>query len=119
MKIPVNRLIPILRHPVDVVIERRDAQPAINDLGEAIPATAVNTPTGMVTHPATRDQLERAGIDRGHGWQAFYSPTELRTVEGDLPADRLLHDGSLWELHDAGNYATLGGMFLALGKRIE
>lgn len=118
-KIPVHMLIPILREEDELVVERfADTDPVPNAFGEGVSAAPTLIPTVMVAHQATRQQLERAGLDYGPDWRAFYSQSELRTTTPG-PPDIVQYQDERWELHNAGDYAYLGGMFLALGRLIQ
>lgn len=124
MKIPAHLLVPLLRTPAttSLTIERRETAPAVDGLGQLTPATPTLLTADFVVHQATRQQLERAQLDYGPDWRAFYSTTELRTTAAagsSGPADVVQYNGERWTLHDAGDYSDLGGLYLALGRREE
>ena len=118
-KIPVHGLIPLLQESTELILERfADADPVPNVFGEAVSAAPTLISTAMVAHQATRQQLERAGLDYGPDWRAFYSQSELRTTTPG-PADVVQYQSERWELHNSADYAFLGGVHIALGRRIE
>lgn len=117
-RIPVHMLIPVLREPGTLTVERYASAPTVNAYGEVSRGTATPIEMVMVVHQASREQLERAGLDYGPDWRAFYSRQELRTTTPG-PADVVLYQGERWELHDSADYDELGGMHMALGRRVE
>ena len=125
-RIPVHRLIPLLKvqgddatKPGKVIVERYStAAPTVNAYGEMQRGTPELLALDMVIHQATREQLERAGIDYGPDWRACYAREELRTATPG-PADVVRYQGERWELVNSADYDEHGGMHMALGRRIE
>lgn len=114
MIIPVAGLVPMFGAQA-LTVERATAA-APNLYGEQV-VTRSNVSIVMSVHQVSRRTLERAGMDYGHDWRAFYANEELRTAPDT--ADIVQYAGERWELHEAGDYGALGGIFTALGKRIE
>lgn len=104
---------------VAVTIERYTTAPTVDAYGDPqVPAPTLIAAT-VIAHPATRKQLERAGLDHTQDWRAFYAEVELRTASTGGPPDVIQHEGERWTLIDLAAYGTLGGLWIALGHRIE
>jgi len=117
MKIPVNMLIPLLREASPLEVEGYSGLPTINAFGEATSSFTVISLV-MVAHQATRQQLERAGLDYGPDWRAFYCQSVLNTSTPAV-ADVVRYQSERWKLHNSADYAFLGGVHMALGRRFE
>lgn len=115
MIIPVAPLVGMFG-ATPLTVERATASTP-NMYGETI-VTRSNVSIPIAVHQANRKTLERLGLDYGHDWRAFYANEPLQTVDPDS-ADIVQYGGARWELHDAADYGTLGGIYMALGKRIE
>ena len=117
MKIPVHMLVPLLREASPLGVERYAGPPTVNAFGEAVSSFTVLSLV-MVVHQATRQQLERAGLDYAFDWRAFYCQSELRTSTPG-PADVVRYQSERWKLHNSADYDFLGGVHMALGRRFE
>ncbi len=116
MRIPVAGLVDLLGEETPITIERAGA-PVVDDLGDVTHSTPTEISAVAVAHQASREQLERAGLDVSTDARAFYSRTELRTGSATRAPDVVLWDGSRWEIMNVGDYSALGGLYLALGVR--
>lgn len=116
MIIPVADLVPLFGG-TPLTVERATASTP-NMYGEAV-ETRSNVSITIAVHQATRKQLERAGLDHGHDWRAFYANVPLRCGPDDIAPDIVQYQGQRWELHNAADYQDLGGISMALGRRIE
>lgn len=105
--------------PVSVTLERRGTLTSIDAYGDPVIPAAVETTITVAVHPATRKQIERAGLDHATDWRAFYAKVELRVADSAGPGDVIQHAGERWELISLADYGTMGGIWIALGKRIE
>lgn len=116
MRIPLQILLTTLGEAEPIVIERAGA-PTVNDLGDVTHGAPTEIEAVAVVHQATREQLERAGLDVSTDARAFYTAAEIRTVSGDRAPDVVRWAGLRWEIVNIGDYSALGGLFLALGLR--
>ncbi|MEC9048869.1 MAG: hypothetical protein VYA51_12735 [Planctomycetota bacterium] len=117
-----------LRFPIDGILEdigtelepitiERTAAPTENALGRLDHGTPTETPAQAVVHQATRAQLERAELDYGPNYRAFYTREPLRTADGTVAPDVVVYDGRRWTIVEAADgYSELAGLYLALGS---
>jgi len=98
-----------------ITIERAGAS-TIDALGEPS-YTVTEIEAEAVVHQATRRQLERAGLDYGPDYRAFYTRTEIQCADGATAPDVIVYDGARWTIVDVADYSALGGLYLALGSR--
>lgn len=115
-RIPVNLLIPLMKEATDLTVTRSSGV-TVNAYGETT-ATTTEVEIPMVVHQATRKQIERAGLDYGHDWRAFYAAEELRTANPG-PPDVVTYQGQDWMLYEVANYGNHGGVWIALGRVVE
>ncbi len=118
IQLPVHQLLDAFQAD-DLPVERRTTATSTNVYGEPQVAAPVTTSQRIMVHQATRKQVERAGLDHLTDWRAFYSDSELRVADSTGPGHVVQYQGERWELMDLADYNQLGGMWLALGKRIE
>lgn len=104
--------------PATLVVERY-AAPGVGYRGNPVEATPTLLELQMVTHQATRRQLRRAALDAADDWRAFYCNSELRTAGSGTRPDVVRFGSQRFELQNVADYNTIGGIWLALGKRIE
>ena len=114
--IPVNALVPIFRESGFVTIER-PVTPTVNEFGEVVLGTPTLIEAVIAAHQATRKQIERAGLDYTLDWRTFYSETELRVADSPELSDVILYQNERWELHARSDFETLGGLYIAFGRR--
>lgn len=100
-------------------VEKQTNATSFNEFGEAVIAAPVVTTQQIMVHQATRKQIERANLDHVTDWHAFYSNEELRVADATGPSFVIQYAGERWELMKLANYDELGGLWIALGKRIE
>jgi hypothetical protein len=117
--IDVRGLIPLLGQGATYTLERFTTASSINAVGRPVVPTPTSLPRTMVVHQATRKQVERAGLDHTVDWRAFYDTEELRVAGAGGQGDVVQYQGERWELHNLADYQAMGGMYMALGKRIE
>ena len=118
LEIDVRPLIGLLGGATRTV-ERFATASGFDALGSPIVATPTLLSRTIVVHQATRKQVEKAGLDHGVDWHAFYDTEELRTADSGGQADVVQYQGERWLLSTLADYNTMGGMYMALGKRIE
>lgn len=118
--IPVSALVGLPGfEPTAVTLERRAAPTTADAYGVPVEPAVVSSTITVVMHPADRKQLVRANLDHATDALAFYSTVELRTSTDGHPDIIVTPDGERWELHNVGDYGTLGGIWIGLGVRFE
>jgi hypothetical protein len=118
MRIDVSGILEdIGAEPSPITIERAGSAPTIDALGEPVHAAPTEIEATAVVHQATRRQLERAGLDYGPDYRAFYTRTEIQSADGATVPDVVVYDGARWTIVDVADYSALGGLYLALGSR--
>ena len=108
--IPVKLLLHVLGVPESIVIERSGVS-LTDELGNVTRSTALSPAEAAVVHPASRKQLERAGVDVTTDARAVY--TAVPMAIGDVVRWR----AERWEVVNLGDYGELGGLYLALASR--
>ena len=117
MRIDVSGILEdIGAEPEPITIERY-AAPTIDAFGEPAHGTPTEIEAAAVVHQATRLQLERAGLDYGPDYRAFYTRAEIQCADGATAPDVVVYDGARWTIVDVADYSDLGGLYLALGSR--
>lgn len=101
------------------VVERYPAPTGTDYRGRPVTEDPELIDVVMVTHQATRRQLRRADLDASDDWRAWYSNVEIRSAGQGARPDVVRRDGERWELQNVADYGTLGGIYIALAKRIE
>jgi hypothetical protein len=117
LRIDVSGILEDLGTEADPIMIERFGAPTINALGEPDHGTPTEIAASAVVHQATRRQLERAGLDLGPDYRAFYTRTELQSADGATAPDVVVYDGARWTIVNVADYSALGGLYLALGSR--
>ncbi len=103
-----------------MTVERFAAPTGVDYRGRPLVATPTELVIDpMVTHQATRRQLRRENVDASDDWRAFYATQAIIGSGANQRPDVIRYGGSRWEVQTVGDYGTLGGVWLALAKRIE
>ena len=116
LRIPIDGILEDIGAEPEVIVIERYSAPSVDALGDVDHGTPAEIETTAVVHQATRKQLERAGLDYGPDYRAFYARTELRTANTAHRPDVVVYAGQRWEIVDLADYADMGGLFLALGS---
>jgi hypothetical protein len=116
LRIPVDGLLEDLGAEFEALVIERYAAPTVDALGDVAHGPPTEIETTAIVHQATRKQIERAGLDYGPDYRAFYARTELRTANTAHRPDVVVYAGQRWEIVDLADYAALAGLYLALGS---
>ena len=119
--IPVGMLVRLPGFEGATLTVERLSQPTTPDYrGRPTVAAATEVPIYLVSHPSSRQTIQRAQLDESRSWRSFYSESALYgATDNSAGADVIQHGGERWEVQTVGDYGTLGGIWLALAQRIE
>lgn len=118
MRIDVSGLLEDIGTESSAITIERYSAPTINALGEPDHGTPTSiSEPAVVSHQATRRQIERAGLDFGPDYRVFYTRTELQCADGATAPDVIVYDGARWQVVNVADYSALGGLYLALASR--
>jgi hypothetical protein len=98
----------------------RYAAPTGTDDYRGRPTVAAPTVLSLfiVHHQSSRRALQRLQLDQTRDWRSFYCESELRGIAAGQP-DVVRLGGERWEIQTLGDYGELGGIWIAMGQRIE
>lgn len=104
--------------PAETVTIRTPGTPTIDAFGQAS-STYTDVGRDCVVHPSGRRTVEKlAAVARGRQLISIYSTDALQDIGGRNPA-RVIYQGREYEIVDLGDYATLGGIYLAHAALID
>lgn len=104
---------------VDATVERYSGKTSINGQGRPVVAAATEITIKMVGHQASPKEIERSGLDHGFDYRVFAAKQALRVADSAGQGDVVQWEGERFELLTLEDYGTLGGVWIAVGRRIE